>query len=85
MPPSGELQTTIERAGRRWQIMATRSAQSIEWRTLVDACASADIVVSSREGEGATFSPSGVLKVEAKGGGLIEAARGVLLEIRAGG
>ncbi|HEY0165130.1 MAG TPA: competence protein ComEC, partial [Sphingomicrobium sp.] len=38
----------IERDGRRWQILATRSAQSIEWRTLVDACAAADIVVSSR-------------------------------------
>ena len=38
----------VERGGRRWQVMATRSAQSIEWRTLVRACASADIVVSSR-------------------------------------
>ena len=38
----------VERGGRRWQVMATRSAQSIEWRTLVDACASADIAVSSR-------------------------------------
>jgi transcription-repair coupling factor (superfamily II helicase) len=37
------------------------------------------------KGEGATFSPSGVLKVEAGGGGLIERARGVLLEIRAEG
>jgi hypothetical protein len=36
-------------------------------------------------GAGATFSPSGVLKVEAAGGELIERARGVLLEIRAGG
>jgi competence protein ComEC len=38
----------IERGGRRWQILATRSAQSIDWRTLVRACAEADIVVSSR-------------------------------------
>jgi competence protein ComEC len=38
----------IERGGRRWQILATRSAQSIEWRALVRACAAADIVVSSR-------------------------------------
>ena len=37
------------------------------------------------KGGGASFSPSGVLKVEAGGAGLIEAARGVLLEIRAGG
>jgi competence protein ComEC len=38
----------IERGGRRWQILATRSAQSIEWRELVRACGEADIVVSSR-------------------------------------
>ena len=38
----------LERGGRRWQILATRSTQSIEWRTLVRACAEADIVVSSR-------------------------------------
>jgi competence protein ComEC len=38
----------LERGGRRWQILATRSAQSIEWQTLVRACAEADIVVSSR-------------------------------------
>jgi transcription-repair coupling factor (superfamily II helicase) len=37
------------------------------------------------KGEGATFSPNGVLKVEVAGGELIEKARGVLLEIRAGG
>jgi transcription-repair coupling factor (superfamily II helicase) len=36
-------------------------------------------------GRGASFSPSGVLKVEAVGEDLIERARGVLLEIRAGG
>jgi transcription-repair coupling factor (superfamily II helicase) len=36
-------------------------------------------------GQGATFSPSGVLKVEATGSGLIDRARGVLLDIRAGG
>ena len=38
----------LERGGRRWQILATRSAQSIEWRALVSACSDADIVVSSR-------------------------------------
>jgi transcription-repair coupling factor (superfamily II helicase) len=36
-------------------------------------------------GDGASFSPSGVLKVEASAGRLIETARRVLLEIRAGG
>ncbi|MBV8857682.1 MAG: transcription-repair coupling factor [Acidobacteria bacterium] len=35
------------------------------------------------KGEGASFSPSGVLKVEAEGAGLIDKARGVLLGIRA--
>lgn len=38
----------LERRGRRWQVLATRSAQSIEWQPLVRACAEADIVVSSR-------------------------------------
>jgi competence protein ComEC len=38
----------VQRGGRRWQILATRSSQSIEWRTLVSACAKADIVVSDR-------------------------------------
>ena len=38
----------FERGQRRWQILATRSAQSIEWRALVGACAASDIVVSSR-------------------------------------
>ncbi|MBV9925908.1 MAG: transcription-repair coupling factor [Acidobacteria bacterium] len=36
-------------------------------------------------GGGASFSPSGVLKVEAEGGGLIDRARRVLLDIRAEG
>jgi len=38
----------VDRHGRRWQILATRSSQSIEWATLVAACAEADIVVSER-------------------------------------
>jgi competence protein ComEC len=38
----------IDRGGRRWQILATKSWQSIEWRTLVEACAQSDIVVSER-------------------------------------
>ena len=38
----------FERGGGNWQILATRSAQSIDWRPLVSACAGADIVVSSR-------------------------------------
>jgi competence protein ComEC len=38
----------VERGERSWQVLATRSAQSIEWHSLVDACAAADIVVSSR-------------------------------------
>jgi len=38
----------VERGGRRWQILATRSGQSIDWKPLVRACADEDIVVSSR-------------------------------------
>jgi competence protein ComEC len=38
----------IDRGGRRWHILATRSSQSIEWQPLVRACAQADIVVSER-------------------------------------
>ncbi|HUE78118.1 MAG TPA: ComEC/Rec2 family competence protein [Sphingomicrobium sp.] len=38
----------IDRGGRRWQVLATRSTQSIEWRSLVRACAESDIVVSDR-------------------------------------
>lgn len=34
--------------GRRWRILATRSAQNVPWRALVNDCASADIVVSDR-------------------------------------
>ncbi|MEO5973065.1 MAG: ComEC/Rec2 family competence protein [Sphingomicrobium sp.] len=36
------------RGGRDWQLLATRSSQSIEWVALVRACAEADIVVSER-------------------------------------
>ena len=39
---------SLDRGGRNWQLLATRSAQSIDWRTLVRACARADIVVSDR-------------------------------------
>ena len=35
-------------AGGSWQLLATRSSQSIDWRTLIRACAEADIVVSDR-------------------------------------
>ena len=38
----------IDRGGRRWQILATRSSQSLERQDVVLACASADIVVSER-------------------------------------
>jgi competence protein ComEC len=40
--------TVFERGGRRWQILATRSATAIDWRPLVDACSQADIAVSDR-------------------------------------
>ncbi|MEO7365013.1 MAG: ComEC/Rec2 family competence protein [Sphingomicrobium sp.] len=39
---------TVERGGRHWQILATKSSQTIEWQAMVDACARVDIVVSER-------------------------------------
>jgi len=38
----------IRRGGRSWRVLATRSGQRIDWRTLIAACAEADIVVSDR-------------------------------------
>lgn len=38
----------VERAGRQWRILATRSSQRIGWRELVDACGEADIAISDR-------------------------------------
>jgi competence protein ComEC len=39
---------TIDRAGHRWVLLATRSKDSIAWTELVAACRDADIVVSER-------------------------------------
>ncbi len=38
----------IDRAGRRWRVLATRSAHLVPWRDMARACAEADIVVSDR-------------------------------------
>jgi competence protein ComEC len=38
----------LERDGRRWRILATRSAYRIAWAELTRACSEADIAVSSR-------------------------------------
>jgi competence protein ComEC len=38
----------IARAGHSWRVLATRSSTPIDWKTLVQACAGADIVVSDR-------------------------------------
>jgi len=38
----------LERGGRRWALLATRSTQSIDWAELTRACAESDIVVSDR-------------------------------------
>jgi competence protein ComEC len=38
----------VNRGGRRWRILATRSAQRIDWQELTEACAAADIAVSDR-------------------------------------
>jgi len=39
---------SIDRDGRRWVLLATRSRDSIAWRELIAACRAADIVVSER-------------------------------------
>jgi competence protein ComEC len=38
----------IERDGRRWQLLATRSRNFLDWRSFMAACASSDLVVSDR-------------------------------------
>ena len=38
----------LDRGGRRWRILATRTPQLILWREMVRACAEADIVVADR-------------------------------------
>ena len=38
----------IQRGGREYRVLATRSATRIDWQTLVKACADADIAVSDR-------------------------------------
>jgi competence protein ComEC len=38
----------VQRGGRSWQILATRSMQHLEWEDLIAACAAADVVVSER-------------------------------------
>jgi len=38
----------LERSGRAWILLATRSSQRIDWAPLVRGCAQADIVVADR-------------------------------------
>lgn len=38
----------LDRGGRRWRILATRSPHHVRWQDMVSACAEADIVVSDR-------------------------------------
>jgi competence protein ComEC len=38
----------VQREGREWRVLATRSATRLDWAPLVQACAQADIVVSER-------------------------------------
>ncbi|WP_129792781.1 ComEC/Rec2 family competence protein [Sphingosinicella sp. CPCC 101087] len=38
----------LDRGGRRWRILATRSAHFVRWDQMVRACAEADIVVADR-------------------------------------
>jgi competence protein ComEC len=39
---------SFHRGGRPWHLLATKSSTHIDWRTLVQACAKVDIVVSDR-------------------------------------
>jgi competence protein ComEC len=39
---------TIVRGGRQWRVLATRTMDRMDWRTLTQACSSVDIVVSER-------------------------------------
>ncbi len=38
----------MQQGGREYRVLATRTSTRIEWQTLVQACADADIVVSDR-------------------------------------
>lgn len=38
----------VERGGRKWQILATRSRYQIDYNELIDICSASDIVVSDR-------------------------------------
>jgi competence protein ComEC len=38
----------IRKDGREWRLLATRSANRIDWTTMTQACEQADIVVSDR-------------------------------------
>jgi competence protein ComEC len=38
----------IDRGGRRWRILATRTPNRVRWEEMIAACAAADIVVSDR-------------------------------------
>jgi competence protein ComEC len=38
----------LRRGGAEWRLLATRSATRIDWKTITEACAAADIVVSDR-------------------------------------
>ena len=40
---------TLERGGRRWRLLATRSRHLVAWPEMVRACAEADIIVADRD------------------------------------
>ena len=39
---------TIRKGGRQWRLLATRTIDRMDWRTLTQACSSVDIVISER-------------------------------------
>ena len=40
--------STVQKEGRKFRVLATRTATRIEWQTLVKACSEVDIAVSDR-------------------------------------
>ena len=40
---------TLERNGRRWRLLATRSRHLVAWPDMVRACAEADIIIADRD------------------------------------
>ncbi|PYS94955.1 MAG: hypothetical protein DMF65_14695, partial [Acidobacteria bacterium] len=76
------LRRTAESAG---VVSIDRTPTGLAFKLRETARVSPDKLLGLVSAGGASFSPSGVLRVESGGEGLIESARRVLLDIRDGG